>query len=346
VLPPRFAIVELGLFAAVILIERFWEPFPDLSRMNPHPYWVAVLLLSLQYGTISGLLAAMLAIVGSVMIGLVEPEIGESYFAYLVRAWTQPVLWLLTALVLGAFRTRQIEKRDGLLHEVDDLQARGVALVKHARELKDRCDSLERQLVARERPGAERLLDALAQLGAAQDFERFAAFDAALEASFPGCQASLFAVRDHGLELVHSFNWPAGVHRSPVVATGDALERAIVEERRAVSVLRVRDEGVLAGRGLAAAPVRSGARVVGMLRVEAASPAQLDAALGRRLEVLAGGLAPLCEARPPSGQTESERPAGQMAPIRRLRWPRFGLGAAAKKAGPAADDSRDRETVR
>ncbi len=114
VLPPRMAFVELAIFALIILLEWQFDQFPDITRINPHPYWIAVLLLSLQYGTVAGLASAGLAILGQVLIGLPEPDIEERYFNYLIRVWTQPVLWLLVALLLGAFRSRQIEKREYL----------------------------------------------------------------------------------------------------------------------------------------------------------------------------------------------------------------------------------------
>jgi hypothetical protein len=343
VLPPRFALFELGVFALVIVLERFWEPFPDLSRMNPHPYWIAVLLLSLQYGTVSGLLAALLAIAGSVLIGLAEPEIGESYFAHLVRAWTQPVLWLLMALLLGSFRMRQIEARDDLQREAEELQTRSLALVEHVGHLKQRCETLERQLAARTTTDAQRLLDAMVRLEDDDATQRRDAFDATMQAAFAGCQASLFAVRDARLELVCHSRWPAGTRRREVWPAGDALVDAIVIETRAVSILSARDEAVLGGEGLIAVPVRGAeGRAVGMLKLEACAPQLLNATTARRLEVVAQRFVPLLtpvEARTPH---EAAPPRNVITELKRLRWRRN--EAEADVAG--ADPVRDRQTVR
>src|SRR5262249_28579364 len=78
VLPPGIALVELLVLLVVpILLEWLVPGFPDLTQIQPHPYWFPILLLSLQYGTVSGFLAAIVAITGAWLIGWPEQDIGE-----------------------------------------------------------------------------------------------------------------------------------------------------------------------------------------------------------------------------------------------------------------------------
>jgi GAF domain len=298
VLPPRFALVELAVFAAIIAIELVWEPFPDLSKLNPHPYWIAVLLLSLQYGTVSGLLAAALAIAGSWLIGLAELEIGESYFSYLIRVWTQPVLWVVVALLLGSFRMRQIEERFDLLRLVDESTLHSGALTGYATELKARVETLERRLATGAKPETERLLDALGALaasGSGQRPERWEAHvHAALDLAFPEAKASLFVAEPDGLRLVLAHRWPDGVRWRRDIAQAEPLAQAILTEARAVSILAAGDERVLAGDGLFAVPLVGAdtSQVIGMLRLEHLPASALSPTTAARLQAFARHLVP------------------------------------------------------
>lgn len=285
VLPPVFALVELGVFAAVAVAEFLWEPFPDLTKINPHPYWLPVLLISLQYGTLSGLLTASIAIVATVLIGLPEQDIGEAYFSYLIRTWAQPVLWLVVALLLGAFRMRQIEQRDDLLNQVDDLEHQSRLLDDHAGELQARCDRLERELVTKARPQSERLLDLLALC--ANGSASTADIDAALAAALPDVEASLYVRAGNGLQLVHAHRWPDAVKRPRVISGLDALALTVIGANRPLSILVAADEKALRGHGLLAVPIVDETGAVGMLKIERMPPSAITPDTVNRLAILA-----------------------------------------------------------
>ncbi len=310
VLPPFFALVELAIFAAVVAAEFLWEPFPNLTKLNPHPYWLPVLLISLQYGTLSGLLAAAIAIIGTVFIGLPEQDIGEAYFNYLVRAWAQPVLWLVVALLLGAFRMRQIEQRDDLLHQVEDLQQQGRLLDEHADALQGRCDRLERELVTKERPEPQRLLDALARCAGGVGGE--AEVDAALTLAFPDAVASLYVRETRtggGFRLVQAHRWPPNATWPRQLSGHDPLASSLVGGQRALSILTAGDDTVLHGHGLFAVPIADETGLVGMLKIERLPPAAIDTDTVGRLAYVAAHLARIV------ATLNAERPTGAETPI-------------------------------
>lgn len=337
VLPSRMALIELGALVAVILLEKFVEPFPDLSRMNPHPYWLFVLLLSLQYGTVSGLLAAIVSIVGSVFLGLPDADVGESYFEYLVRVWTQPVLWLITALLLGSFRMRQIEFRDDLLREVEDLQSRGVALVDHVKHLKARCEAMERELAASVEPEARRVLDAVGRLGRVHGEGIEGAFRGAVALAFPGAQASVYVAGPELWTLAFQHGWPDAVRYKTSFAANDPLIGAIGRDLTALSILSARDEPVLAGEGQFVVPIirHDDGSVIGLLKIESLPAEQIGAATIGRLQLiaqqLASSLARNVRGTAKAAETEEAAAIEQAAPERggfaaairllpRIRW--------------------------
>lgn len=329
VLPSRMALIELGVLVAVILLERFVDPFPDLSRMNPHPYWIFVLLLSLQYGTVSGLLAAVVAIAGTLAIGLPEADIGESYFEHLVRVWTQPVLWLFMALVLGSFRMRQIEFRDDLMREVDDLQSRGVALVDHAKHLKARCEALERELVSSSDPEGGRVLDAVARLARASQTDGEAAFQSAMQLAFPRSQASVYLAGPEAWRLAWKSGWSDRAPWKTSFAATDALVAGMLQ-KRSLSILAAGDEAVLGGEGQFAVPIVMGdsKSVIGFIKIEALPASAINSGTSERLRLIAGQLSSSLGASVLASATQTEAitssaPQGRSAAVRylpRLRW--------------------------
>lgn len=289
VLPPVFALVELAIFAAAVVLEYVWPAFPDLTKLNPHPYWLPVLLISLQYGTLSGLLAAAIAILGTVLIGLPEQDIGEAYFNYLVRAWAQPVLWLVVALLLGAFRMRQIEQRDDLLGQVEELEQQSRVLDQHAEDLQARCDRLERDLATKSRPEPERLLSALARC--AEGAHAPADLEAALAASLPDTAASLYTRTGNGLQLVHAHAWPAEAKWPRSISGLEPLALMVVGAGKPLSILSSSDEKTLLGHGLFAVPILDESGPVGMLKIERMPAGAIGPQTLPRLSLLAAHFA-------------------------------------------------------
>ena len=299
VLPPPFAVIEMAALLAVVLLEYLWEGFPALTRINPHPYWIAILLLSLQYGTVSGLIAASLAIVGTVLIGMPEPDIEERYFSYLIRVWTQPVLWLLAALVLGTFRARQIEQRNELLRQAENLRIRGTTLLDYSNNLRARCTMLERRLATRESGDSGQMLAALSRLKEAAPGRWAPALSEALTAGFPKSQISLYAVDGGHARLILTHGQaPTGPPPPSEIDVNHPLVAAVAGAGRSVSVLDPADDAALTGQGVAAVPVFASGTgagrvsVIGILKADVLPPGQIDTSTARRLAVIASYLAP------------------------------------------------------
>lgn len=330
VLPPRNAVLEIiVLLVPVILLEWLVPNFPDLTLWQPHPYWFPVLLLSLQYGTVSGLLAAAVATIGVVLVGLPETEIEENHFTYLFRVWIQPGLWILAALLLGQFRMRQIERKAELVREVNELQTQNKDLAGFLLKLRAQYGTLERTFAAQSVAPADRLLDALAVFANVKPAGLGAAFSDCIGAALPDAQASLYAVENRALRCVATAGWATDAQRRAEFPPDDPLYRGVITDARRVCVLTATDEPVLAGEGLAAVPIIASASglVIGMLKVEALAPSALDTQLVRRLNVLAdhlsGPLQKFVQAAADGERLDMSKAADEVTPLRfwhRRQW--------------------------
>ena len=349
VLPPRNAYLELAVFFAPILLIEYLDPtLLSLANLQPHPFWLPVLLLSLQYGTVSGLMAACVAMAVSVYFGFPEQEIGENHFNYLLRIWLQPVLWIAVAVILGQFRLRQINERNDLQHRLDEATGQRTALAEHAENFRRRCDRLERTLVCRPAVDARSLVDGLARLDAPDAAAIAEACLDCVATVVPDAAISIYLVDADGLVLADSRGSLDAASTGRGFDRASDLYRAIVLEARSLSALSADDEPLLR-HAVAAVPILAPSRnrVLGMLKVDlapaeavttapAASPPGRRPADGDRARGAAGRAWPgrtrrkpdrLGRQDPPGADAQpGQRPPADLAPPqqrgRRRRGPR------------------------
>lgn len=279
VLPPAGALVELAALVAVIVLADWAFPAFNVAALEPSPFWLPVLLLSLQYGTAAGLLAAAAATAAYVFNGVAEQAVGENFFSFLLRIWALPILWIGVALVLGQFRLRQIAAKQELRQELTKRSIEAQTLAGYSKDLEARCQRLERQLTTRMQAPVKPVLDALTGL-AGPSVDINTALDVVAQQIWPGAAISVFSVSPAGCELIGKSGWPAAATWASEFGASHPLYQAIVSDRRGVSILNRGDEAVLSRQGVAASPIFTSdrSRVVGMLKIENIDPSLLDAA--------------------------------------------------------------------
>lgn len=292
VLPPASALIEIVAVVGAIFAADRLLPDARLLAIQPSLLWLPVLLASLHYGTVSGLLAAGIAIVSGVLLDLPEPDVGENHFAYLIRIWAEPMLWIAVAVLLGQFRLRQITERRELTDEVAEITAQRAALAEHATLLRARCERLERRLASHPERLDPDLVACLGQL-AVERTSPAAAACRVLELMFPGAAASVMLEDADGVSLVTSIGWSEPTGWSRRLTVDHPLWSALTVDRRPVAVLQRAGERALAGEGVMAVPVldRGVGRCVGLIKVERAEAAQVSEASIRTLEGVAAVLA-------------------------------------------------------
>lgn len=271
VLPPFGAFLELAALVAAIEFAEWALPGVDVGSLEPSPYWIPVLLLSLQYGTVAGLMAAAAATLVYVLNGVPDQGIGENLFSYLLRIWSLPILWIGVSLLFGQFRLRQIEVKQDLVHRLNERNKERNSLAHYAGGLEQRCSRLEREIATRASGTSGVVLEALAHLdNPAAELDNVLSVIA--KQSFPEGAISVFTLTANGLEVIASAGWAETSHFARNIGAGHPLYRAIAGERRGVSVLNTSDELVLQSEGLAAYPVlsRETGRTIGMVKLEQA----------------------------------------------------------------------------
>lgn len=339
-LPPLTALAELA-FAFALIFGIDWA-YPQLAvlDMQPHPFWIPVLMLGLQYGTVSGLVAAGAAIAATLFGGLPEAGIGENHFAYFLRVWGQPILWIAMALLVGQFRMRQIAAKQELRRLSEALVRQRDDLARHATGLRDRCALLERELAARRDHPPQRALALVARLSASEPASRSVPLSEIVDALFPGARARLYLVRGGNLVEQTDDGEQAGASEgAPRLSAAHPLVRALLADGKARSVLDAAGERLLDGIGLAAVPVRkAGERgIAGVVILERAASGALTADGIAALDYIAGLLAARLQEPLAAGST-ADHGADRLRTITLL--PRLTDRLAAQASRDASDADR------
>lgn len=130
-------LVELVVLYSLLLVLAYVLPGQnELTAINPHPFWIPVLLLSVQYGPLGGGAAALVGSLLHWLIGAPVQAGGEDFYDYIYRIWREPMLWLGASVVLGGLRSQQIDKVEALRVQVTEAETQ-------RRRIADLADSLK-----------------------------------------------------------------------------------------------------------------------------------------------------------------------------------------------------------
>jgi polysaccharide biosynthesis protein PelD len=304
ILPPVSALIELAVMVLGLLFLEWSFPNLDIVNLQPSPYWIPVLLLSLQYGTPSGSLAAIFAIAIYFTFGnFPEQGVGENEFTYRLRILVQPILWIAAAVFLGQFRMVQIATKQELTQRLATLENEASVLADYSARLRSRCDVLERTIAGRSVTHGAPLLEALAALtipSSGSDVQAARhAIEQCLATAFPNAASSVFVRNGDNLALAASSGWPQDAPWQLTITKGHSLYAACVETKRSLTVLEAGHETYLDHQGLAVVPIFEPARsaiptsanVVGILKIERIDAKSLTTKLPMAMAALAANLA-------------------------------------------------------
>lgn len=109
-----------ALIVALIAVERLFLGRGGYTVLTLHPFWLPVLLVSLQHGLFAGVATAFLAAAMSDWPIRSPGQDIASFYLELVRL---PVQWLLVALAIGVFRQAQLRAGAVSAQEIARLRA-------------------------------------------------------------------------------------------------------------------------------------------------------------------------------------------------------------------------------
>ena len=266
----RSAILEaVGFLLAMVAIDQFLLDGDRFWDASPHPFWIVVALVTVQYGTAEGIASAILSSVALLLWNVPSQSIAQDLYAHLWQVAVNPFLWILAALVLGELRMRGLRYEQKLQRDLDAVEQKSGELLTSLEET-NRAKSRLETAVASQLGSAVNLYQAAKGLEASDPNDVLLGVPDLAASIMNPERLSVFLMDDNTLKLALESGWGSeDVYRKAFVSDTPLFQK-VVGERRVVSVTNAEDEAFLADQGLLAGPLIDGAteEIVGMLKVE------------------------------------------------------------------------------
>jgi hypothetical protein len=264
------AFLEIALFLTLALaIDWLFLDGTRFHSMSLHPFWILVLLVTVQYGTNAGLFAAIASTVALLAGNVPIQPAFQDRFQWLFETMRLPLLWCLTAVTLGELRMRQIRERERLRCQVAEASRRDKILTDGYNRLNAVKEALETRVAGQLRTAVS-LYEAAKAIEKLDPAEVLLGVSSLIRSVMNPEKFSLYLLRNGVLELAFSEGWTAEDRFPRTYTPADRLFQEAVGRQRVVSVANPEDERLLAGVGLIAAPIIAPdtGHLAGMLQIE------------------------------------------------------------------------------
>ncbi len=264
------AIVETVLFLGIAVAldylyfsgNRFWA-------LEPHPFWLLVALVSVQYGTNEGVFAAAASSIVLLSGKLPVQSIDADFYEHVLHLGARPLLWLVSAVVLGELRNRHARREIDLEQQVEESKKREHGIALAYQELKAAHEKLEIN-VASELRTVVSIYRAAKTLQNLSVNEVMAGAVNLVSVVLGPEKFSIYTVEGGALALRLKRGWVDEDTYEITIWPDNPLFQTVVVGQRYVSAADAVDERVLARQGVLAGPLfqGEGGDVVGMLKIE------------------------------------------------------------------------------
>lgn len=264
------AVVETLIF----LIGLCWLNFifGDGSRFIDarfHPFWIIILLVTVQYGTAEGVIAAVLSTIFLYAGNWPGQLLDENYFEYQLRLGILPALWFMTAFILGELRMRIEEEKKQLRIDLVQAKSEVEKITAEYQTLKETNRNLEIHLAGQE-DTVTSSFKAFKALESLEPAQVIFGLDALIATALHPKKFSVYANGQNGLEAVTSEGWSEKDVYCRRFFPTTPLFHAIVNDKKMIALVNKDDREILQHEGVVAAPLidlKSG-EVFGMLKIE------------------------------------------------------------------------------
>jgi hypothetical protein len=122
----RYVVESIGLVLLLVWIDHAFFNATRFADITPRPFWIPILLMSVQYGLAGGVFATIAATIALYGAALPSQLATQDYYAYSRLLVAEPTSWLACALVLGGLRSLHLAHAAELRQQVEE--ARAVAI--------------------------------------------------------------------------------------------------------------------------------------------------------------------------------------------------------------------------
>lgn len=150
----RYVLESIVLVGLLVCVDYAFFDGNRFSGINPRPFWIPVLLMSVQYGLAGGVFAAFMSTLALYSGELPSQFATQDYYSYSRLIVAEPTSWLACALVLGGMSSLQLAHASEVRRQRDDAQAAAEDLGHGLQQTLADLSRLELQIAAETRTAA------------------------------------------------------------------------------------------------------------------------------------------------------------------------------------------------
>lgn len=264
------AIVETIILSAILV--GFNEFFGDGKRYldsTPSPFGIVVILITLQYGMREGLMAVVISILCSYLGNIPAERPEETLFDYQVRLAWKPVVWFITAFIVGHIIGRYKTNKQELLNYLKKTEKENKVITEGYLSLKAVKENLEVQLAGQLKTAAA-TFKAFKSLGYVNPSQILMNLSAVVVPILNPKKFSVYFLGPNGFEPVASHGWSRDEKYKRRFEVNDQLYQSILSEHKILTIMNQDDERILDGEGVLAAPLIDSEthEIFGMIKIE------------------------------------------------------------------------------
>lgn len=261
---------ELALFFSGLMAYDLTLGGSDrFADVSPHPFWIAVILMSVQYGTSHGLLAAFLSSLLLLSGTIPQAQYGQDAFELLYSVAIGPLFWVLGAVILGLLQDRHRAERSALWKDMTAAQTREKVITSAYEQVNKAKERLEIQV-------SGQLKTVVSSFKAAKNLEHedpsmvLSGTRDMIRSVISPEMFSIYVLEEQNLTVMVKSGWKDDKPIKESFGVRDSIYQAIVGEKRFLTINNREDRETLDREGVMAGPMinRENGNVSGMIKIE------------------------------------------------------------------------------
>jgi len=264
------ALAEITAFVALfVAVDLLWLDGSGYWDWSPHPFWIIVVFVATQYGSREGLIAAAVSSLALFAGYIPAQALSQDFYAYLFTLARLPLLWAVSAVLLGELRMRHIRERDQLRSQVEQARERAGTIAAAYESLNETKSQLEVRVAGQLRT----VVSMYKAARAVETMEPAHVLTGAIEnvkVVINPQKCSIYLLSSGELEAAIQSGWHRRDRYKRLFRDDHPLYKEVIGRARVVCVADPDDEAVLAGQGLIAGPLLNPdtGEVRGMIKIE------------------------------------------------------------------------------
>lgn len=264
------AVFEIVAFLLIMILcsfffgagDRFWG-------VEPHPFWVIVVLIAVQYGTSEGVLAAVLSSVVLLIGNMPEHVLNQDMYAYLYEIFHLPVLWMISAVVVGELRKRHVRERDYLRRELAEAKNREMVIAESYSKVKTLKERLELKIASQLRASVHTYRAARA-IEKNHPTDVLHGVEELVRSVMNPDKFSVYLLGNGALNSTITYGWKDGDNFQDQFSATDALYKEVVGSQHVLCIANRDHQRILGEQGMLAGPLvdTETGEISGMLKIE------------------------------------------------------------------------------